>query len=109
MWSRGHLTEEGLPESQEFAIRVDRLRENDLVVGPNGWRFSGRRHRRQRDLGDGRERRIVRRGRVHFHLVADRQGRVQRAAQHRALPAEVNSAVLGRRLTHEKKKNNHII
>lgn len=76
MGSRGYYHGRGcLSESQEFAIRVDRLRENDFVVGPKRRSFSGR---RLCDFGDGRERRIVRRGRVvHFHLVADRQGRVQ--------------------------------
>lgn len=68
------------------AVHVDRSRENDFAA------VSGR---RRVYVGDGRERRIVGRRRVHLHLVADRKRRVQGAPE-RVHPTEMRRAVLGR-------------
>lgn len=77
-------------EPRRVAVHVDRLGENDFVVDPAGG--CARR-------GDGRERRVVRRGRVvHFHLVADWQARVDDALGRRVRPTEIHGTVLGRRL-----------
>jgi len=76
--------------ASETAVHVDRSRENHLVVvrpiGGGG-----------RDVGDGRESRIVRRRRVRFHFVADRKRPVQSAPE-RVHPTQMLRAVLGRRL-----------
>jgi len=92
-------TAESLCEPQQFAIRVDRLGEDYFIVVPTDRSSSTRR----RDFGDSRERRIVWRGHVHFHFVADRQRRVRAGAlQERARPTEMSGAVLGRWLTNNK-------
>lgn len=84
------------------------MREDYFVVGPTDRvSSSGRCHRR--DFGDGRERRIVRRGHVHFHYVADRQGWVKGALQERARPAEMSCAVLGRWLISVVKNRNFTV
>lgn len=69
---------------RRVAVHVNRLGENDFVVVPTGGRA------RRGDVRDGRERRVVRRGRVHFHLVADRQARIQDALERRVRPAEIH-------------------
>jgi len=73
----------------ERAIRVDRLRENDFVVVVP---FGSREH-----VGDGRERRVIRRCRVQFHFVADQKRSVQYAPE-RVHPTQMLRTVLGRRL-----------
>lgn len=70
------------------AVQVDRSRENDFTV------VTGRRRGRG-NFGHGREGRIVGRRRVHLHLVADRERRVQ-SAPVRIPAAEVRRIVFGR-------------
>lgn len=82
------------------AVHVDRLREDDFVLiavsggasGPAGGR---RRSRRRGDVGDRGESRVVRQGRVHFHFVADRHGRIHSAPE-RVRPVVMSRVVLGR-------------
>lgn len=107
-WPRGYPHIGRLREPQKFAIRVDRLSEDNFAAGRTDFRFS-RRRRHRRDFGDSRERRIVWRGHIHFHFVADRQRRIQGALKERARPVEMNSAVLGRWLISAVKNRNFAV
>lgn len=100
-WPSGYLHSGSLREPQKFAIRVDRLSEDNLAAGQTDYRIR-RRRRHRRDFGDSRKRRIVWRGHIHFHFVADRQRRVKGALKERAGPAVMSSAVLGWWLTKNK-------
>lgn len=82
------------------AVYVNRVGQYDLVA------VAAVRDRGH--VGDRRESRIVGRGRVHVHLVADRKRPVQSAAE-RVHPAEMLGAVFGRRLRKTENKTKTVV